>query len=78
MMEKNDFLINKIYTNGLKKIYIKNNKNRIANQYPRVNDLLIDGTLRYRRQTVPAKYLHNIELENNNVMVKFVKKRNSY
>lgn len=59
----------------IENLYIKNNKNRIANQYPRVNDILIDGTLRYRRQIVPAKYLHNIELENNNVMVKFVEKK---
>ena len=60
----------------IENLYAKNNKNGIADQHPKVSDLLTSaGTLRYKRQLVPAKFLENIKIENHNVIVEFIEEK---
>lgn len=59
----------------IEKIYEENNKFFIANMVPKISDILTEaGTLRFKRVHVPEKYLQNISMEGNGVVVSFIEK----
>lgn len=57
-------------------LYIRNNKNGIANQQPQVSDLLSNaGTLRYKRQLVPNRILETIKREEDAIIVQYSERK---
>lgn len=74
--EESRFSNNQNLYKWIENLYVKNNKTKVANQHPRVGDLLTSaGVLQFKRQLVPAKYLDNIKMENHSVTANFVEKK---
>lgn len=57
-------------------LYNENNKFPVANQHPKVADIMAESShLRFRRALVPTKYLQEIKMEDKCLTINFVEKK---